>query len=258
MTERRVLFLKSVDSTNAYALERFDSLEDGTLVVARTQTAGRGRRGRRWLSPEGGLYATYVAKTADLSPILAQTAVALAVLDAILDAAPGRGWKLKWPNDVCLPENGTLLKVAGILSEARKPSGSNVPDGLAVGIGVNLNATAAELAELGRPATSLAIETGSGFDPADFAENLLERIARAMDAARQSPETTLREWRESDALLGRRVVAEFENGRVAAGTALDIDHSGALILELDDGTVEKLFSCDVSIKPPANETTAGG
>jgi biotin-(acetyl-CoA carboxylase) ligase len=51
----------------------------------------------------------------------------------------------------------------------------------------------------------------------------------------------------------REVAAEFENGRVATGTALDIDQSGALILKMDDGTIEKLFSGDVSIKPPPND-----
>jgi len=247
MTHPTTIWLDSVDSTNAHALTNFDSLPDASLVAARTQTAGRGRRGRRWLSPQGGLYATFLAKNARLNPLHAQAAAALATLDTIIEAAPAKNWKLKWPNDVCLFLDSAILKVAGILSEVHTPTASNTPDGVAVGIGVNLNASSAELARLEKPATSMAIETGESFDTALFAEKLLPRIRRRVAESTLHPDRIIGEWKKKDGLLGRQITAEIEDGPILAGTALDIARDGALILKLEDGTLKQLTSGDVSI-----------
>jgi len=253
MKQSRIVFLDEVDSTNAYALENFDSLADGTLVVAGTQTAGRGRRGKRWKSPEGGLYASYVVRRRRVEPVAAQRAASLAVLDLVYALAPGRPWKLKWPNDVCLFADSGLFKLAGLLTETRSAPGSNAPLGAVVGIGVNLDAMPADLAGLESPATSLRIETGTSFDPLAFAEALLERLDARMAEAEESPEKNFGAWKRAEGLTGRRVAVERGDGRKTAGTAEGVGESGELIFRADDGTVEKLLSGDVSIEYQAPE-----
>src|SRR6516162_8994815 len=129
----RVQFLDSVDSTNAEALRRAGAGEIGPLwIVARAQTAGRGRRGRPWLSMPGNLHATLLLTDPSPSAAAPQLgfAAGLALYDAAAAAAPAlaSSLALKWPNDLMCERR----KVGGILVE-----GEGNPIAVAIGIGVN-------------------------------------------------------------------------------------------------------------------------
>jgi BirA family biotin operon repressor/biotin-[acetyl-CoA-carboxylase] ligase len=173
--------LDEVDSTNAYAARLLPEMPHGTFVMAAAQTAGRGRLGRRWHSPSGGnVYMSCVIKafppvpSAALPGVLTLT-MALAVCDAI--EREGAAPTLKWPNDVLVDGR----KVAGILAQATYEG----PQATAaiVGVGINVNMTAAELAAIDRPATSLAVCTGRSLDAAAIAQivaaRFLDRLATA-------------------------------------------------------------------------------
>ncbi len=245
MSADGVIGLGDIDSTNAFAIRSFEELSDGVLVIANRQTAGRGRRGRRWLSPEGGLYATYVCKLSGVSPVLAGGAAGLGTLETLLARAPDTRWGVKWPNDVCASRDGVLFKIAGILVETVSAAG----DGFVVGIGLNVNTSKHDLLGCDIPTTSLFLETGGRFDLMSVAVELRENICEWRTVALESPEKLHEQWKKRNVLLGRRVCALFENGRSVDGIATDIADSGELLIRLDDGVEERVSSGDVSLRP---------
>lgn len=221
--------LDQVDSTNAQAMRMAPALSGPTWIMARRQTAGRGRRGRAWTDPPGNFAATLFlrpqggpAEAAQLSFV-----AALAVHDALRHlCGPQVNLALKWPNDVLL--NGG--KLSGILLES-VGSGGMIQD-LAIGIGINLaSAPDPGLVEPGatRP-VSLLDETGLAIAP----EDLLCAVAGAFqDRHRQMRDfgfAPIREaWMARAARLGETIVAR--TGRTETTGRFDgIDETGALIL----------------------------
>jgi len=200
---------------------------DGHVVLARRQTAGRGRAGRAWHSADdGGLYLSVVLRGFD-GPAAAgglTLAAGLGVAEAVrwLGAADVR---LKWPNDVLLGER----KVAGILTDW-------VGDGAAV-VGVGLNVAQASFpGELAGTATSVALAAGAAPEPAAALEVLLETLDAAVARFRENGLAwVVPEWTARSGLWGRR-------GRAAgvAGVLRRLDPDGALVLEQDDGTERRL------------------
>ncbi|MBT9174808.1 MAG: Bifunctional ligase/repressor BirA [candidate division WS2 bacterium] len=153
----KIIWLEEVDSTNNYAKNLAEKgEEEGIVVVARKQTCGRGREDRNWISPEGGLYLSFILRPVfpvkELTPITRLSAVA--VLEAVEDITSLK-CQLKWPNDLLLHGK----KVCGILTES-KVVGETVVY-VVVGIGVNVNNSIEELnAGLQYPAVSLKEKLG--------------------------------------------------------------------------------------------------
>ncbi len=215
--------LDSVGSTNDEAARLADAgAEEGTIVWARQQTGGRGRRGRRWASPVGNLYCSTVIRPDCSAPRAAELGFVAAL--AVADIVPsGRDVRLKWPNDV-LVDGG---KVAGIL-----PESSIGQDGKAehvvMGIGVNVG-FAPELPEMRYPGATLGgtVEGALGKLAAALATRLAQwrregfEAIRAAWLAKAGPIGT-----DVDVKLGEELV----HGRFAG-----IDHDGALLLETPAG-----------------------
>ena len=111
-----LLILDEVDSTNTYAREHFDDLPDGTLVVARRQTAGRGRRGRSWLSPPGINFTGSILLKRLEDGFHAGCLLGVAALSLLRELAPELPAYLKWPNDIYVENR----KLAGLLSESAR------------------------------------------------------------------------------------------------------------------------------------------
>ena len=242
--EFSLVALGAIDGTNAEAVRRAEAgVAGGTLIWAREQTAGRGRRGRTWTSPPGNFYASLLLRPecapADAGQLGFVTAVALR--EAILDAMPEAGGiELKWPNDLLAGGR----KLAGILLESRL-TGSRRLDWLVIGTGVNV---ASHPEDAGRPATSLA--TLGGPPPVPV---LLSAYGRAMAA-------WLARWREDgfapvrlawlrhaagrDGRLQARLAGETIEGRFA-----DLDETGALMLELPDGALRRVLAGEVFALP---------
>ena len=232
--------LDTIDSTNEEARRRAEAGAAAPLwIMAREQTAGRGRRGRRWTAPSGNLAATALLRptTGPATAALHSFAACLAVADMLDTLAPGADVALKWPNDALL--NGR--KVAGVLLEA-SGSGRSV-DWLAVGIGVNLAGHPA--VEPGAwPATSIAAETGQ----APPAEAALEHVAEAFAGwsgrvARVGFAPLRAAWLARAARLGQKMVARLPRETVE-GVFADLDADGALILS-QAGALRRIQAADV-------------
>lgn len=179
----------------------------GHVVVAETQTGGRGRFGREWISPAGGLYATFIRESSPIPSIRAGVAVVDALKEFGLDA------RLKWPNDVLVGEK----KLAGILVEA-------VGDLHLVGIGVNL--TAAPI-----PTATSASDHNSTIDRNTLVEALRERLGADVLMSE-----TMTAYRSACATIGRRVRVAFADAQPSIdGIARDVDSGGRLVVETKGG-----------------------
>lgn len=231
----RIVKLDVVDSTNAEAarLVADPATPVPVWIMARRQTAGRGRHGRAWASPEGNLYATLLDRPAMAPAAAAQLSFAacLAVADLLASLAPSARVGLKWPNDALL--NGR--KAAGVLLESSGRAGRL--DWLAIGIGVNLeNVPARESVIDPRVAPcSVTGEGGRRVTPDEALAMLADRLAywKALHAAEGfGPLRTA--WLGRAAGLGTRIEARLSD-RVLSGTYEDVDATGALVLRTPQG-----------------------
>jgi BirA family biotin operon repressor/biotin-[acetyl-CoA-carboxylase] ligase len=230
-----------LDSTNEEVRRQAEiGAAEGLAVLARSQTAGRGRRGRAWESPAGNLFISLLLRPsvppAQAATLSFLTAVALA--EALELAAPQLGPAItcKWPNDVLV--NGA--KIAGILLESRtRPDGEL--DWVTVGIGVNL---ARHPEQAPYPATAL-VAHGVQVMPEDFAPWLLARYGYWYGRWRQEGFAPVREaWLKRAQGLGLPAVVRLPD-RELHGRFVALDDSGALLLEMPDGRVQTVTAGDV-------------
>ena len=237
-----------VDSTNSWLLERAAGKTlSGSVCLAEQQTAGRGRRGRSWISPFGSnIYLSvlwhYSLAPAQLSGL--SLAAGLAVVRA-LEKLGVRGIGLKWPNDVLADG----CKLAGLLLEVLGEAGG--PSQVVVGVGVNVRMSTRQGAEIDQPWTDLA----SMPDARDYSRNrlaalLIEHLVVMLDAFEtQGLAPLLEEWGRYDLLQGRRVVLTRGDQRIE-GTHRGVDAQGALLLAQGD-RVQVHHAGEVSLRSDA-------
>jgi BirA family biotin operon repressor/biotin-[acetyl-CoA-carboxylase] ligase len=231
--------LDSVDSTSDEARRRAAAGAPGRLwIMARRQTAARGRRGRAWAAPEGNLSATALLRPRMPAPGAARLsfAAALAVAELVEAAAPRARVALKWPNDVLL-DGG---KVCGVLLESAGHGGAL--DWLSVGVGLNIAHHPEPEPGAWRP-TSLAA-AGASLTPEAALERLAERFA--LWAARLEAEgfAPLRvAWLARAAGLGDKVVARLPRETVE-GAFVDLAEDGALVVATQAGQ-RRIHAADV-------------
>jgi len=241
-------FLTSVDSTNGRLLDSDELVGDGFRVcVAREQTAGRGRRGRTWVS-SGGSGLTFSLGRA-LAPHEAPApALTLAIgvgLARGLSRCGLQGFGFKWPNDLVTREGA---KLAGILVEARSGAGGRRLPALVAGVGLNWRD--ATLLALDRDVADLAgMAALSGADVPqlpDLLHTILVELVLAWEAfAQHGLQPVLEDYLRLDHLFGQRVrVADSGQEGIAAGVD-PVD--GALLLQGPDG-LQRLYSGDVSVR----------
>lgn len=241
---KEVHYRETVDSTNLIAKDLARAgAPHGTLVVAEAQTAGRGRRGRSWLSePGSGIFATVLLRP-NLPPErvpLLTLAVGIAVVQTLQQRGLAEAW-LKWPNDVWVGER----KMVGILAEM---SGQvDQVDWVVVGIGINTHQTDFP-AELASRATSFLRETGRSVQRAELLGEVLARLEGLLPWLEQPTiEHLLAQFRSFDRLTGREVQVIATN-ETFSGQVLGISESGALIISREDGRVQSLLAGDVSLR----------
>jgi BirA family biotin operon repressor/biotin-[acetyl-CoA-carboxylase] ligase len=236
--------LKETDSTNRQAkMMAGRKAAEGTLVVADTQTLGRGRRGRTWYSPPGrNIYASLILRP-QLAPsqapqITLMTAVALArtlKVSADLEA------KIKWPNDVMVGGK----KIAGILTEIS--ADMEAVDYVVVGFGINVNIRRTEMPEEIVPiATSIYVEKGIETSRTNLLCDLLANFEAAYDLLhRKGFDPVMEQWRSMTDIIGQRVYVDVM-GRRHTGTVETVDDDGVLILKDARGGIRRIFSGDVT------------
>lgn len=238
----RLVSLETVDSTNAearrLALLGEEETPDGTLVWAKEQTAGRGRRGRTWSSPPGNLYLSLVLRPEIAAEKAAEFGfiAALAIFDTLGSVGePGHNVHCKWPNDVLLNEK----KVAGILLET-ETGGSGIPDWVILGVGLNVGIFPADT---DFPATSLRAESMAASE-VECLDSFCRHFLKWTNTWLEDGFAPIRKnwlWRCQG--QGEEIEVRLES-ETLTGVFSDIDENGALLLKTGDGE-RRITSGDV-------------
>ncbi len=234
-----VYHYESIDSTNDKAYELAEAgATEGTIVFAEAQTSGKGRMGRKWVSPPGeGIYMSLILRPdVDVSEISTITLIAaLSVTRAIKETCSIEAG-IKWPNDIMIDGK----KVCGILTEMKAEP--DMVDFVVLGMGINVNTDATLLPPGG---ISLRGVLARRVERVSLVKNILKNFENDYEKFRSNGFAALREeCKASSAVLGKRVRVE-EHTRSTEGVVSDIDEKGALIIETDDGSFSRMFSGDV-------------
>ena len=238
---RKILVYDRTSSTNDIAAEYAKNKNnDGLVVFAEEQTAGRGRAGSKWQSGRAdSIQCSIVLTDYKLNPELLSLTCAVAVAEG-LGKIGGTEANIKWPNDIIL--NGK--KVAGILLESRMGNGENA---YIVGIGINCHQKKDSFpAELQPIATSIDIESHSIADRVSLAKRLLTSVDHWLEVAEKNSEKVTNQWRKLSIQLNHRVKLIY-NGREFAGNCIGIDPEKGLILQLDTGGVRMFEAAQTTI-----------
>jgi len=243
LSERNIIFLTSVDSTNTYAIKLAENgSPHGTLIIADTQTKGRGRLGRNWFSPpKKNIYMSIILRP----EIKAEEATLLTIMAGVASAralrnTTGLGVKLKWPNDIVMFEK----KLGGILTETKTNHGRLIF--AVIGIGINVNMVAKDFPSGIRSfSTSIKIDLGKSIPlPPIIAKIVKETEQWYKVLTGGNRDILLNEWRQLSATLGSNVKVTV-GSKAVTGIAEDIDDKGMLILRLLSGEVKKISTGDV-------------
>lgn len=244
---RDIQVFQSTTSTND-VVEKLarDGVQEGVVVFAESQTQGRGRLGRKWLSPPGkGLWFSVLLRPGVRPPEATRLTVATATaLRRAIQAETGLHPAIKWPNDILVNHR----KVAGILTEL-----SAEPDRVKhviLGVGVDVNLNASEFPpDLRRQATSLKIETGEPVTRPALAAAILRELDADYARIRAGEFSAVAdEWEAHCTTVGQTVAIRIGQ-RLVRGRAESLGDEGALLLRTEHGHIERIIGGDVTVEP---------
>lgn len=237
--------LDECDSTSSELMRRAESgAPAGMVVVADRQSAGRGRRGRSWLSsPESSLTFSLLWRFSGTAASLSGLSLAVGVgLARAMESLGAQGICLKWPNDVLLRSGDYFAKLAGILIEL---SSDRRGTQAIIGIGLNL---APPTGELPQPAAGLNQACPYPADRHDVLAAILVQLAGGLDSFAVDGFGGLKmEWQRYHAWPDQAVQILGDGENPKNGRCLGVDADGALLLETAAG-IERIFSGDVSLR----------
>lgn len=240
---KEVRVFPEIASTNTAAMQMAaEGAPEGTVVLAEVQTGGKGRLGRKWISPQGNLYLSVI-----LRPRVATHKAPLITLIGAVAAATairkfcGLPAGIKWPNDVLIAGK----KVSGLLTEM-----SAEPDRIkhiVLGIGLDVNMELNLLPpDVRAVATTLAAEAQRPVDRTAFLRRLLQELDQWYAVFLGNPGDVLKEWETLNLTVGHRVAVSGA-GETFEGIAEGIDSEGRLIVRSEDGTKRTVAAGDVTI-----------
>jgi BirA family transcriptional regulator, biotin operon repressor / biotin---[acetyl-CoA-carboxylase] ligase len=228
---KKIFTYESIDSTNTCAKTLASTgIEEGTVVVAEYQTAGRGRLGRTWQAEPGNnlLFSIIIRPKLEINKIgLLPFFAAVGVAQA-LEIITGKRFECKWPNDILL--NGK--KCCGILMESSFQN--NMLEYAIIGIGINVNQRIFG-EDIKDRATSLNRECGKEFDRRDVFRQIITSLELLYSEVRIGNfDKTLKEWKSRTTMFGKQVTLN-QAGEHLRGRAIDLSDDGGLILETSNG-----------------------
>ncbi|MEW5994812.1 MAG: biotin--[acetyl-CoA-carboxylase] ligase [Candidatus Zixiibacteriota bacterium] len=237
-----IQYLPIAGSTNDVARDLAEKgAPEGTIVIAESQTRGRGRLGRTWHSPPGtGLYFSIVLRPSlDPSDLPKITLLAGVAVAEAIEETTGLHPLIKWPNDLLLAGK----KVAGILTELY---GDITSPYVILGIGINVHTRREEfLPELQETATSLDMAGGQNISRANLLQAILTHLGRWYESFKKGAfQPILDAWRKRCVIIGARVRI-LSGEKELEGTVVDMDVAGALLLRDQAGQIQRILSGEV-------------
>lgn len=243
---KEILFYREVTSTNSIAKQRAKlGAAEGTIVMSRSQSAGRGRMQRQWFCPPGkGLLLSMVVRPKIPVQFVPQLTLLTAVVVAeTIKIVTGCAAGIKWPNDILI--NGK--KVCGILAESSF-SKANIQY-LIIGLGINVNLGTKHLpSDFQETSTSLSIELGQKVSRIKLLKQFIISWDEHMQGFIHAGHPYLRsKWLENNLTLGKNVTVNKGNSCIN-GLAVDVSENGGLIVRLADGSLQEFLAEDVSLR----------
>ncbi len=236
---KEILCFRKVFSTNSIAkfLANHDAKE-GTVLISEIQTNARGRLGKKWEAPEGGVWMSLILRPqvppARIGLITLATGVAIAKSIRSL----GVDARIKWPNDVLIYGK----KISGVLTEVNATF--NEIDWIVVGIGIDSNLKLEDFSEDIRiGTTTLTEELPTKVDENELIAIFLNEFEKVYELYKDGEiETILKDWRDLADTIGKYVNITQTGGKITQGYVVGINNEGSLIIERQDGTLEKIIS----------------
>lgn len=236
-----IIVLDTVDSTNNYLKDNANNIKDGTVVTARMQTGGKGRLGRKWETIKDEEICFSILLRPDISPMEVSAITplcGLAVAKGLSEYFDFKG-EIKWPNDVIVGSK----KICGILTEMNCEF--DKVDFIVIGIGINVLNTSFPK-EIAYKATSCKMESNREINKNQLLATVLKNLEEVLiDNNYNFTEKTLEEYKSYCATLNRAITFT-RKGEKAKGTATDINNLGELIVTMENGEKETVFSGEVT------------
>lgn len=242
LKDRRVTVLPVVDSTNQYLLDRITELTSGDACIAEYQQAGRGRRGRQWISPFGANLYLSMFWRLEQGPAAAMglSLVIGIVMAEVLQRLGAEKVRVKWPNDLYLNDR----KLAGILVELTGKTGDAAQ--LVMGAGINMAMRESNASQIDQRWINLQ-EAGINIDRNELAAMLLNDLRQSLREFELEGLTPfIPRWRALDNFIGRPVKLLIGEQQIF-GIARGIDQQGALLLE-QDGVIKPFIGGEISLR----------
>ena len=239
---KEVYYFPELKSTNIIAkekaLHRAEGINEGTLIIAERQSAGKGRLGREWFSPAGGIWLSIILYP-QLPPsyiprITLMTAVAVVkAIKMCVQIEP----QIKWPNDILINEK----KVCGILTEMSAEL--DIINWVVIGIGINANINIWDFPEdIQKNTTSLQETSGKEISRVKLVQIFLQEFEKYYEKLKRKRfPSILKEWKLYSHTLGRKIRVDMGE-RIVTGEAVNINEEGALILKKEDGELVEIIS----------------
>ena len=238
-------YFDSIDSTQNHALKIANELEkDGTVIIAGKQTGGKGRAGRKWISPPGGIWISVIIKPKlDISkitlfPIVSSLALSFSI-EKILKINP----ELKWPNDITLKGK----KLGGMIVDASIES--NRVENLVLGVGINFDVNSKNIEKLLKETPNFyGVASLSKYrkkiKPVQLVQSFLFELEKIYDLLNEGKiKKIISEWTDRSSTIGKKIEVNTINGK-KIGTAIKIDEEGALWVSTGDKN-ERIVAGDV-------------
>ncbi|QSV12383.1 bifunctional biotin--[acetyl-CoA-carboxylase] ligase/biotin operon repressor BirA [Kosakonia oryzae] len=242
ITQGNITVLPVIDSTNQYLLDRLNELHSGDACVAEYQQAGRGRRGRKWISPFGSNLYISMYWRLDQGPAAAiglSLVIGIVMAEVLRDLGADQV-RVKWPNDLYLQDR----KLAGILVELTGKTGDAAQ--IVVGAGVNLMMRKAQAEDISQSWINLQ-EAGVRIDRNMLAIRLVTELRTALKCFEQEGLAPfLSRWEKLDNFINRPVKLIIGEKEIV-GISRGIDAQGALLLE-QDGVIKPWVGGEISLR----------
>ena len=239
---KEIFYFPELKSTNIIAkekaLHKAEGINEGTLIITERQSAGKGRLGREWFSPAGGIWLSIILypqlSPSYISRITLMTAVAAVKAIKICTQIKSQ---IKWPNDILINEK----KVCGILTEMSAEL--DIINWVVVGIGINVNIDHQKFPE-NIQANTISLKEVSEKEilRVKLAQTFLQEFEKYYDKLKRKEfPSILKEWKLYSHTLGRKIRVDMGE-RIITGEAVNINEEGALILKKEDGELIKIIS----------------
>ena len=242
---QQAYYFDSIDSTQNQALKMADDpANNGTVIIAAKQTGGKGRSGRKWISPKGGIWLSIILQPkfdisiTTLFPIASALALSNA-LEKTLKISP----ELKWPNDLTIKGK----KVAGMLVDVSLES--NRIENMVLGVGINFDVDTKQIKKVLKDSPNFygvasLSEQKKKIKPIQLVQTFLVELEKIYDLLNtKQTKKIISEWTKRSSTIGKNVVLDTRDGKIK-GKALKIDEDGALVVS-DNGKINRIIAGDI-------------